>query len=63
MVRNYRHWLQELADELQEAIRESENNGWHHEFAGSAKWTHYQRLLTWNTTVEGRLAAYDNATT
>ncbi len=61
MVRNYRTWLLELEEELQEAIRVSENAEWHHEPPGSERLMVYHRLITWVEEIHDRRVQYDNA--
>ncbi len=57
---SYRTYLQAQGEELLEAIRQCEMEGWHHSSAESAHFQHYLRLGTWLATVVQRMVWYDN---
>ena len=62
-IKPYRIFLLELLDQLQEAIREAENQQWHHEtFANTLEFQHYLRLVTWTDEVNSRIRFYNDHT-
>ena len=61
-MERYETWLKRTQEELQAAIAEAENEGWHHapEPGGSpAGYQHYCRLLAWEAAVADRRRWYD----
>ena len=64
-VKNYRAFLIEIQEDLQEVVREAEDQTWHH-WAGSedggerACFRHYQRLLTWLSEITMRVEWHDD---
>ena len=60
-MRPYRVFLTELQDELQEAIRVSENAEWHHYHESTPAYQHYLRLLTWEKAVSERVEHHDKS--
>ena len=59
--KSYRRFLMDLAANLQLAIAEAENVGWHHLEVGPER-DHYVRLCTWCKEVDGRMARYSGIT-
>ena len=51
---SYEDWLEETQAELQEAIRECENEGYHHMEEGTLEARTYLRLHTWLSAVVER---------
>ena len=62
-MKNYRTFLTELLEELQDAVRVSENAGWHHQKESSEEYQCYVRLVTWALELVERRTIYDNART
>ena len=60
--KSYRRFLTDLLEGLQVAIAEAENAEWHHLNSGPAK-DQYNRLLTWELEVSGRLVRVNGITT
>ena len=60
-MKPYRRFLSELGHELLEAVREAENESWHHEPEGSKYFQDYIRLCGWLQVVGERLLHYDNS--
>ena len=58
-MRSYRMFIRSLAIELQDAIIEAEDLGWHHEDVDSPVGIHYNRLLTWYQEASERVMHYD----
>ena len=56
----YLTFLIALQDELAEALREAEDQGWHHAPASQFEAKHYNRLLTWLDQLKNRKAWYDS---
>ena len=63
-MKSYEKWIIETSEALREAIREAENEEWHHhpesdsERAGNR---FYYRLLTWSTEIEERRKRIDDS--
>ena len=61
LVRDYETWLRDTEETLLEAIREAENENWHHGNLETAGAQLYIRLLTWYAEVVERREWLDNA--
>jgi len=57
----YRRFMGTLHDDLVDALRVMENDGWHHEGMDDERWKCYNRVITWIDEVEARLRRWDNA--
>ena len=57
-IKNYRRFLIDLYEQLQEALREAEDVQWHHLPTGTPEWAHYNRIYTWLDEVGARLEHY-----
>ena len=56
----YRKFLLDMLEEVAEAIRDSEDNLWHHSEDGSSLKNHYLRLATWAQELDDRMKWYDD---
>ena len=61
-IKSYRRFLLDLIDELGEAMRQAEEQLWHHAIDGTPEKLHYIRLVTWTNEVSGRIRWYNDAT-
>ncbi len=57
-MKSYRRYLRDTQDELQQAIAEAEDAGWHHEADATDEFRHYLRLLTWEKAITERMVVY-----
>ena len=55
MIRSYESFLRGLRVDLEEAVRVSENEEWHHKPDSDERYKCYLRLLTWQAEVTARL--------
>jgi len=59
-MRSYRNFLWNLGDQLMEAIRQAEEEEWHHLDLDDARYLCYNRLVTWMVEVGERAQHYVN---
>ena len=57
-LKSYRRFLTDLEVQLQSAIADLENLGFHHHAEGSPEFVHYLRCTTWLIEVNDRLVWY-----
>ena len=55
----YAKWIRETEKEIQEAVQEAENGGWHHMEGDTLEARTYLRLLTWAAAVAFRREVLD----
>ena len=46
-MNNYETWIRKTEEDLQEAIRQAENAGWHHAVVSTLEARTYDRIHTW----------------
>ena len=57
----YETWLKATYEEVQKAIEDAEETGWHHLADDSLEARTYGRLLTWVSALDERVRWYDTA--